>query len=376
MREIRVVISAGGTGGHIYPAVAVLQALREASAQEGVALEVRYIGGNDMGVEVFRKEGVEARGVTSAKFHRHASWTLPLHAVGALAGVVRSLWELWRYMPDVVFSKGGYGAFPVLVASALYRIPIVLHESDSVPGLTNYLFGKFSRRVCISFPQAEKYFSPRVVEYTGTPERTGVLGGSREEGRRRFELTHELPVLFILGGSQGAQPLNDTIIEILPQLVARMYVLHQAGAANEELAALEAKEALRDSPYSARYRTFGLMEEAELRDAYEAADLVLARAGATSINEIALHGRPSVLIPLPHAGADHQRENAYAYAASGAALVLEEANLASNFLFERITALLADAKKLSEMGNRARQFPKPDAAGKIARILLSVNASS
>ncbi|MBI4128556.1 MAG: UDP-N-acetylglucosamine--N-acetylmuramyl-(pentapeptide) pyrophosphoryl-undecaprenol N-acetylglucosamine transferase, partial [Parcubacteria group bacterium] len=338
-------------------------------------LGIIAIGPATFGLPYYHAHGVPVRNIITGKYHRHAPWTIPFHAVKGMLGLVQSLFLLWWHMPDVIFSKGGYGAFPTLVAGVLYRIPIVLHESDAIPGLVTRLIGKFARRVCISFRSAEAYFHPDRTVFTGIPLRAAILSGpSQEEGRTYFRLQSDNLVLFTIGGSQGAQPLNETVIEILPNLVARVQVIHQIGKANQELIELEAREALRDSPYADRYHPYGFLSDEQLRHAYAAADIILSRAGATTLYEMSQAGKPSILIPLPHAGSNHQRENAYQYANTGAAIVLEEQNATPNFLLERIISLLENPDRLRTMRERARQFAVRDSSSQVVSEIIRVTS--
>ena len=253
------------------------------------------------------------------------------------------------------------------------QIPILLHESDVAPGLANRFLSRFIPRILVSFPVSQtEYFSETKMTSLGNPIRIELLNGSKENAQKLFNLTVGKPVIFIMGGSQGAQKINDAILEILPQILSEFELIHQTGEQNFEEIIKETKVII-SKDLEKHYHPVGFLKEMELREAYAAADFVLSRAGSGSIFEIAALGKPSILIPLALAAQDHQIKNAYAYAdgSRGAALVIEESNLTPRFLLEKIKYLFAIPGELERMSKAAKSFAKTESGRLIAEHIMN-----
>ncbi|HLM84052.1 MAG TPA: glycosyltransferase, partial [Candidatus Bathyarchaeia archaeon] len=226
---MRIVLTGGGTGGHIFPIIAVVKKIREI-APEGADLEFLFLGPNgDFEKEVMEKEMIPRKNVLSGKLRRYFSLSYIPDLLKIPAGVIQALWQLLFFMPDVVFSKGGYAGVPVVIAAWLYRIPIVVHESDIMPGLANQFSAKLATKILVSFPGAANFFSPGKVEITGNPIREELTRGSAEEARKIFGLQPGKKTLLVMGGSQGARAINNSLIRILPDLLKNFEVIHQTG---------------------------------------------------------------------------------------------------------------------------------------------------
>lgn len=369
---MRIVFTGGGTGGHLYPIIAVAREVRRIAEEERILdLELFYLGPDAIPGELARAEGITARRIPAGKMRRYFSLKNFLDVLVMAFGMAAALWDMFRIMPDVVFAKGGYGSFPTLFAAWLYRIPVLVHESDAIPGQVNRWAGRRAKRVAISFAGAAAFFPNERTALVGVPVRSRLLGANREQAREVFGVYSQRPVLFFTGGSQGAQVLNRAIIESLTALLATYEVIHQVGAANYEDVKLETAP-LVEGDRASYYHLVGLASEEQMRSAFALADLVVARAGATTIFEIAASAKPSILIPLPHAAQDHQRANAYAYARNGATLVIEEENLTPSLLRHELEVLIADHARRTKMAEAAKSFAKPEAATVVARELLSV----
>jgi len=263
-------------------------------------------------------------------------------------------------------------------------VPIFLHESDIAPGVANKFLSGFALEIFASFPKTE-YFSLKKIILVGNPIRKEILGGSEEEAKNLFKLSSRAaakgreedlsssnsikPVILILGGSQGAQRINDEILEALPQLLENFGMIHQCGENNYKTIKAES-EAIINKDSKPFYHLYPFLRESELRQAYLAADLIVSRAGSGSIFEIAAAGKPSVLVPLPEAAQNHQVKNAYAYQEAGACLVIEENNFTSHFFLERLKSLFADPEALKKMSEKAKEFSKPEAGWIIAHYLI------
>ena len=314
---MKIVFAGGGTGGHILPIVAIARELQKSVSDQ--QLQLHYIGPKDMfGEMTLEQEGLRIHRIFAGKLRRTGgigAWLknifdicvlLPLGILWALK-IVLFLW------PDAIVSKGGYGALPVTIAGWLLRRPVFLHESDIAPGLANRIGGKFALEIFTSFQRTE-YFSAKKMLFVGNPIRRELLTGDQQEAARLFQLTNEKPVLLILGGSQGAQRVNNIILEILAKLLESFEVIHQTGKRNFEQVRKEGKVVVTQDNLRF-YHPLPFLTEPELKHAYATASLVVSRAGSGSIFEISARGIPAVLIPLPESAQNHQLKNAYGYAA-------------------------------------------------------------
>lgn len=373
---LKVLFTGGGTGGHIYPIVAVARALKTIAQKENVRMEFAFAGPTDFNVEVLRQEGMKIYRVPSGKLRRYPSLRAPWDFLKAIAGFFYSLFLLWLIMPDVIFAKGGYGSLSVGLAGRIYVTPLLVHDSDALPGFVNRILGKIASRVAISFPSAVSYFPVHKTAFAGNPIRDFLLRGSKEKAVSLFSLRSDRPLLLILGGSQGSLPINEVIAKSLQELLNSYEIIHQCGTYNLESFSKELQEIYgihpTKDPY---YHLVGYLEEEEEAHAFQAADLVISRAGAGDIYEIAALGKPSILIPLPHAASDHQRQNAFYYARVGATIVIEEPNLSPHILISEIKVILGNPNKYQDMAKAAKTFAKPDAAEKIAQGLLELALS-
>jgi len=365
---MRIVFTGGGTGGHLFPIVAVARELKRTyQSPDGLPLEMLFVGPSTIGDDILEKEGIGKRFILAGKLRRYFSGHNFLDVFRVFIGFIQSLFIMFSYMPNVVFSKGGFGSVPVVLVAWLYRIPIMVHESDTVPGLSIRLAAKFSRRIAISFAHSATKFPAKKTAVTGIPLREELLSGSKEQAKTLFQLVGGKPVVLVLGGSQGAKSINEIIFLALRGLLEKCEIIHQCGQENYE----EYKTTI-GSNVPAGYHFCPFLDASQMSQALAAADLVVSRAGASTIFEIAACGKPSILIPLPHSASEHQKLNAYEYARSGAALALVEENLAPNFLKDRIFSLLADPAQLAKMSAAAKAFAKPQAAQQIAQEILNI----
>ncbi|MBI4022560.1 undecaprenyldiphospho-muramoylpentapeptide beta-N-acetylglucosaminyltransferase [Candidatus Berkelbacteria bacterium] len=348
-----IVVVGGGSGGHVYPVLAVVDALKAIDP----TLQFVYfgqIGGREH--EIVTHAGLLFIGIHAEKLRRYWDLRTILVPVKIAQGIVESLTALARLRPAAVFAKGGYVVFPVAVAAWLLGIPVVVHETDSIMGLANRLIAPFARRVAVSFPRPGTSAAPKFV-YTGLP----IL--------RRFHAPeiidrnqpHDRPELLITGGSQGAQPLNTIVAGALPDLTKRYHVTHITGP--------DDFSRMRQTFEHRNYEPVGYTDR--MPELMAAADLVISRAGGT-IFELAALAKPAILIPLPTAGNDHQRANASVLAERHAAMVLEQAEATPERLTELVTTLLRDDKERARLGTRIKQFDRPDAADRVAHLILQV----
>ncbi len=362
-RKYRIVLAGGGTGGHIFPLVPVAKALR---ARLGDETELLYLGpAGELEKKIIGEAGIASVRVLSGKWRRYFDLRNVTDVFKNIAGFFQSLYYLYRYMPDAVFSKGAYAAVPVVFAAWIYRIPILTQDSDATPGVANRIMGKFADRVAVAYPSATKFFEPSRVAITGNPIREGLLLGNADRARERFGCPVGKPAVLVLGGSLGSQAINRAIVRTLPRLLERFFVIHQTGQSNAD----EVQKQLEDlgiSDLSGRMHVAPFFDTGELSDAFALSDLVVSRAGANTISEIAAVGKPAILIPLPSAANDEQRMNAYEIARAGGALVLEENNLGENLLAGKIEEIMNDEPLRRKMVDAFRVFYHADAADRIA----------
>jgi UDP-N-acetylglucosamine--N-acetylmuramyl-(pentapeptide) pyrophosphoryl-undecaprenol N-acetylglucosamine transferase len=366
----KIVFTGGGTGGHIFPIIAVAEEMRKRDPN----LDLSYIGPSDFTSETFLKKAkVKTYYIYSGKIRRYFSigsffanlfdvcFKIPF-------GIFEAFVIMFFTAPDLVFSKGGFGSIPVVIAAFILRIPVFMHESDVAPGLANKVGSRLSEKVFVSFPIPEmEYFKREKMIETGNPVRKDLAEGNKEEAQKLFNLTYEKPVILILGGSQGSERINDVIIEVLPDMLKEFEVIHQTGL-NDFRRVKDEAIAMVDKDLQKYYHPYFFLDERELSDAYTASDCIVGRSGAGTIFEIALVKKPSILIPLPEAAQNHQVKNAYSYAKNGACLVLEQGNFTHNFFLEKLRILLKDDAE--NMKVAAEQFSKPFAANVIARYLI------
>ena len=365
---MKILFTGGGTGGHIFPIVAIVRETRRIYPKKD--LEFYYLGPKDeLGLIYLSQEGFIIKTIVSGKIRRYFSLQNFVDILFKIPfGFIQSIFLLLSIKPELVFSKGGSGSIAVTYAARFLRIPVFIHESDVVPGLSNQTTAKWAKKVFISFPKTE-YFNPAKTTLTGNPIRKEVLEGDKKTAEEIFNLTLSKPIFLIIGGSQGAETINDFVLLILNNLLKDYEIIHVTGTQNLKETAAEAQVVI-DKDLSRYYHPIGFLDEEKIKHAYKAADLIISRSGSGSIFEIAAVGKPSILVPLPSAAGNHQSRNAYAYVENGAAMVVEQENLTPNFFMENIQLLFLHPEKLEEMRQAALAFAKPLAARAIAREIL------
>ncbi len=333
-----------------------------------------YLGPKDEYSALLAGHGVELRPIASGKLRRYMSAQNFLDAPKFVIGFIQALWKLYFIMPDVVFSKGGTGALPVVIAAWFYRIPIAIHDSDAQPGLTNVHSGRFATRVFLSFERAAKFFKSNKVMITGSPLRSELLGSrqTKEQAKEALGFDKSQPLTIILGGSQGAQRINEFVVAYLQQFVAVTSVMHQTGSGNFEDIKKLAAAAVTETPINTRYIPLPYFDD--MKTALIAADLVVARSGS-SVCEFASFGLPAILIPLADSANDHQRVDAYEFAKNGAAIVIEEANLVPGIFFAELKKILTDSDLRAKMSAASSAFFIPGAAERIAEELMAISTT-
>ncbi len=361
-RGLKLLLAAGGTGGHLFPGIAVAEAVqREADA------EVLFVGTvSGLEQKVLPQLGFPLQLIPAQQL-RGRSWLGMMRAWWAALRASGVAWQVVRkFAPDVIFSIGGYAAGPTVLAGWLRRVPCVLLEPNAIPGLTNRLLGRLATRICVGFPGTADFFPPQKAVCTGSPVRWSRASLSSLEQSQSVSFT-----LFILGGSAGARRLNRTLPQALAFLRAinqEIRIIHQTGQAEQaEVAAL--------------YEQLGLSAEVvafidNMLAVYIAADLVVCRAGAMTIAELTVLGKPSILIPYPYAADDHQRANAEVLVQNGAARMILDAELTPERVYTELSALMNERARLEAMAQAAAALGKPEATQAVVRECLACLPSS
>jgi UDP-N-acetylglucosamine--N-acetylmuramyl-(pentapeptide) pyrophosphoryl-undecaprenol N-acetylglucosamine transferase len=370
--KFRIVFTGGGSGGHIYPLIAIAEELQARLNENNAPSEFIYLGPSDVYSTLLSAHGVLVQPIVSGKIRRYFSLQNILDIPKFFIGFVQALVKLYFIMPDVVFSKGGTGALPVVVAAWFYRIPIAIHDSDAQPGKTNVASGRFASKVFLSFEKASAYFATDKVQITGSPLRAELLEERmpRDAAKEIMGFDKTQLLTLVLGGSQGAVRINNFVVTNVSQLIADTQVLHQTGVANFADVQKLAQAALGTDYIKNKYVPIGYLDK-DIATAFTAADLVVARSGS-SVFELAAFGLPAILIPLAESANDHQRVDAYEFAKSGAAIVIEEANLLPGIFFTQLKKILDDDALRAKMSAASFAFFIPGAADKIAGELLAM----
>ena len=360
---MKLLIAGGGTGGHIYPGIAVAEEVRRLAPQT----EFLFVG-SDRGLEgrVVPESGFDLSTIPARGVVRTRWWRLPFALFANLSAFFQALEIVRRFQPHVILATGGYVAFPVGIAARFLGTPLVLQEQNSVPGLANRVLSRFAQEVHVAFTEARTYLWRKShLKLTGNPVRRIIFSTSRREAMQRFELEEGVPTLFVFGGSRGARRITEAALDAMERLAGsiRAQWILQTGRDDFPWA--------RDRARTLEPRVQVLPYITQIHDAYAAADLVICRAGAMTLAEIAACGVPAILVPFPHAAYDHQEKNATSVAERGAASVILDRELTGERLAQEILQLLRERETLHRMSAHARTFARPGAAERIAKSLLA-----
>ncbi len=376
---MKLVLTGGGTGGHFYPLIAVVEAIEDICKERRlVEPQYFYIGPEPFDSRALLEHDIQYIKAPAGKMPRDSRVPNPLNMLRAWLGVIKSFFTLFSLFPDVIFSTGGYAAFPTLAAARLLGIPVIIYDADATPGRVSLWAAKFAKWIAVAHPDAANAFPEKTrkkIARTGHPIRTEIEKRSPEGGHEFLKLDPSVPTILILGGSQGAQAINNVLMDALPQLVSSYNIVHQAGAANLADATGLASVVLKNNQYAERYRAFGLLNALALKMSAGISSLVVARAGSGTIFEISSWGIPAILVPIPEDISHDQTENAYSYARAGAALVVEQKNLTQHLLLAEIERLMGDEMVRKRMSEAALAFARPGAGRKIAEVILETGIS-
>ena len=366
----------GGSGGHFYPIIAVAEAVNDLSRERKLLEpQLLYAAPDPYERELLIANNITFVGTSAGKIRNYFSILNFFDFFKTGWGTLRSTLRIFFLYPDVIFSTGGYASFPTLLAGKLFRIPVVILNCDASPGKVNRWASKFAVKIAVAFAEGSKDFPAERVAHTGNPIRKAALVPAREGAFEYLHLDRDVPVILVTGGSQGSQTINEAVLAALPRLLEKYQVIHQTGTANIDEVVGRAGVVMGDNPALERYKPFGYLNDLATRMAAGAASMVVSRAGAGNIFEIASWGLPSILIPIPEPTSHDQTKNAFAFARAGACVVIEQNNLTSGVLISEIERILTHDSMRHAMQNAARAFARPDAARLIASALLDIGLS-
>ena len=373
---MKIVCTGGGTGGHFYPIIAVVEAIHDVvKDQKLLDPEVYFFGPEAFDQRALYENSIQFVETPTGKMRNYFSILNFFDFFRTIFAIITTGFKLYKIFPDVVFSKGGYGSVPTLIAAKILRIPTLIHDSDAIPGKATLLGASFAKRIAISYTEAIEYFPEKVREkiaLTGNPVRREIKNPARDGAREFLELEENTPVILFLGGSLGAEKINNTVLEALPALVDHYQIIHQTGQEHIKGVTETAALVLEKNERRYRYKPYGYLSLLALKMAAGAADLVVTRSGSGSIAEIASWKKPSILIPIPEGVSRDQRTNAFAYARTGAGTVIEQNNLSPHILVAEIERLFVNPKARNDMSEAAAKFAKPEAATVLAHSLIEL----
>jgi UDP-N-acetylglucosamine--N-acetylmuramyl-(pentapeptide) pyrophosphoryl-undecaprenol N-acetylglucosamine transferase len=352
-----IAVTGGGTGGHIFPNVAIIEELQRRGVDDVIWIGLK--GGNEKNLA--GRLGIPYYGIRTGKLRRYFSLKNLTDIFLVFIGFIQSLGLLLRLRPEVLFSKGGFVSVPPVIAAGVLRIPVVTHESDTIPGLATKIISRFARIICTGYEGTTRYFAKGRAVFTGNPIRNAIRNAEPDRGLEILGFTDVHPLVFVVGGSLGASSVNRAVWELCENTKTAPFtfnLVHQCGKGNR-----------RDGFDTGYYRQIELLED-EMGDVLAAATVIVSRAGAGALNEIGFFCKPSILIPLPKSKSrGEQIENARYFVEHGAAVLIPDDKLSGQALLKTVTRLLDDPEKLRKMGENTRGLVKADAEREIANII-------
>ena len=374
-QQLRLLIAGGGTGGHVLPAIAVFEELQRRHMIESAL----WLGSHD-GLEssAAAQAGIAYAAIQTGKLRRYFSLATATDAARIPIGMAQARRHIHRFRPTVVLSTGGFVSVPTAIA-ARNRAPILTHEQTAILGLATRINARVADAVAVSFAptvDSAKAIHRRVV-LTGNPVRASLHEGDARRLKQRWNIADSLPLVLITGGARGASPVSQRIEALLPALLEHVQILHQTGpdSVNGDASRLQCLRSGWAPRLQARYHVVEFIRE-ELGDVYARADLVVGRAGAGTVAELAALGQPAILIPLPGAGGDEQTRNAGMLADAGGALLIPQAEATPERLQAEILALVTDADRLAAMSTAAQRVGRRDAAQRLADVLVALHSGT
>jgi UDP-N-acetylglucosamine--N-acetylmuramyl-(pentapeptide) pyrophosphoryl-undecaprenol N-acetylglucosamine transferase len=383
MQELKILVTGGGSAGHISPALAIIKTIEEMAAEPGVDWKPRflYIGGK-RGLEKGQVEaaGIPFVGVETGKLRRYFSSENFTDMARIPVGVLQAMWHVHAFKPDVVLATGGYVAVPPVIAGMIGRRPIITHEQTVQIGLANRINARFATRIGLSWESALEELSPALrqkASVVGNPVRPAIFGGSREAALQfcNFDAQDDVPTLYLTGGSQGARILNRAVEDVLPELLQLCRVIHQCGQQpkndEQDFDRLERAAAQLPPHLRSKYFYTRFVRE-EINHVFALSDLVLSRAGAGTVTELCALGKAAIYVPLVPTGGDEQTRNAQMCERVGAATIIKQSEVNGQRLLDTVKTLLSQPQQLETMGQAALTLAKPNAARDMARVVIEL----
>lgn len=365
---MKIIVSGGGTGGHIYPAITLLRTVEKLCP----GAEILYVGTPEgLEADIIPKEGLPFETVElSGGFKRSLSPANIVRAFQAGCGVLKAMSIVRRFQPDVAVGTGGYVCGPILLAASLLGVPTLIQEQNVMPGITNKALSRFVSRIALGAQEAEPYFPKGKCVFTGNPIRAEVMAAEREEGLKSFGLDPDKLTVLVSGGSRGARSINRAMLTVLKKYAGsdEVQILHVTGKSGYA----EVMEGIRRARLKPD-ETPNIQVKPYLYDmpkALACADLAIFRAGAIGIAEMTARGIPSILVPYPYAAENHQEHNARAIEKAGAAKVIIDKELNGELLAQELEKLLSDREGLKKMAEASRSLGRPEAAQQIAQLII------
>ncbi len=365
---MRVIVTGGGTGGHIYPALAIAQGIMAEHPNH----EILYVGTREgMEAQLVPQYGIDFKGVSGQGLPRKMS----IETLKVAGKSFKALWEtkkiLKDFHPDLIVGTGGYVSGPVVLTGALFGIPTLLHEQNALPGITNRTLANVVRNVLLTFPESKVHFKQKKkLKVVGLPVRAEIGQVNRQDGAKFFDLDPKRLTLLVTGGSRGARTINQAMVTVLKDLSNRsdIQVIWATGKATYE----ETITSLKESGISPDMKQWRIIDYlSHIPEAYACADLCIGRAGAASLAELAVAGKPSILVPYPFAAENHQEHNARAVVKAGAATMILDRELTGERLSQEINNLISHQEKLMAMSKASYSLAKPRALTEIVQICLA-----
>lgn len=360
-------VTGGGTGGHIYPALAVARELKK----NPLTKKIYYVGNpNNLEYEIVKQEGLDFLPVNVKGMPRKFNLSLLTWFIGFEWAKIKALYYIFKYKANAVFGTGGYVSAPALFAAGIAKIPFMIHDSDAMPGIVSRYVSKYADAVSLSFSEASKYMNSNNIHINGNPIREDFATLSKDEAKNKMNFTKR--VITFIGGSQGAKTINEAALPIVKKLVEEngFQVVFQTGKKN--FAEISEKLSYIWPNYNENKNLLFVPYIEDMTAVLKSADLIISRAGSLSISEICACGVPSILVPYPYAAADHQRKNAMAMKNLGASEYIEDKDCNSDFLYEKIIDIINNQEKYHLMANMASQNAKYNAVKDITNQLYDI----
>lgn len=366
---MRVIVSGGGTGGHIYPALTLIQAIQKKCKN----FKVLYVGTKaGLEADIVPKAGIDFKTIHVRGLERKFS----MENVATIFQSVQSLWTARKiikaFAPDIAIGTGGYVCGPVLLAASLLKIPTMIQEQNVIPGITNKILSKFVDKVAVGYEAAASYFPAEKAVYTGNPIRSNVMTADRTESMQAFGLQENRKTVLISGGSRGARSINEAMVGVHAQFAGKegVQLLHVTGKNEYEKVIAKLRQQSIDIEGSGNIMIKPYLYD--MPNALAVADLAVFRAGAIGLAELTARGIPSILVPYPYAAENHQEHNAMALKRAGAAEMILDRELNAKKLIGIMEDLLGEEGKLLKMAKASKALGRPEAAGQIAELAIAL----